>query len=624
MARRFQGLTRALGGGSIASVAYGEIGSSLFFALGIVAAYAAGLTPWVLLIAGVIFLVVSLSYAEGTAAIPEVGGAALFVRRAFNDPAGFFTGWALLLDYLIVIALAALFVPHYLAAATGWERLRDSPWDVVVAVAIVLGVAGIRVVRRPQLYAIAVGVAVVAVLAHLLLIVLGLPLLFSWDNVTQGIDVGTTPAWDELAFALPLAMLAFTGLETVANLAAETREPGRTLPRSLFAGIGAVVAVSFAVAVVGISAFPVENGTTQLGERWRLAPLAGVADRIGEELPSFAGDMLRVVVSLGGVIVLFAAVTTSMSGASRLTYSLARHGMLPHAFERLNRRTLLAPAAIVTTAAISVALLVGSDVIGRPTVILASLYSFGVLLAFTAAQLAVVRLRVSEPGLPRPFRVPGMPYTGLFGAAATAFVFVLSLVTHDAARIAGPIWLAAGAVIFFFVRRSRGQRLLERVSPAIADLVPDEEGAYSSILVPVKLGPIGDEVMATAIRLAEERGGRITALHVVKVPLEFALDAELFEHEERAASSLAEARILAGEHGVEVEAVVVRGRAIGAAVVEAAVETDADLILMGSSPRWRRQSRFFSPTVEYVLKKASSEVMVIAFPQGVLEEDGES
>jgi basic amino acid/polyamine antiporter, APA family len=624
MARRFQGLTRALGGGSIASVAYGEIGSSIFFALGIVAAYAAGLTPWVLLIAGAIFLVVSLSYAEGTAAIPEVGGAALFVRRAFNDPAGFFTGWALFLDYLIVIALAALFVPHYLAAATGWERLRDSPWDVVVGVAIVLGVAGIRVVRRPQLYAIAVGVAVVAVLAHLLLIVLGLPLLFSWDNVTQGIDVGTTPTWDELAFALPLAMLAFTGLETVANLAAETREPGRTLPRSLFAGIGAVVVVSFAVAVVGISAFPVENGTTQLGERWRLAPLAGVADRIGEELPSFAGDMLRVVVSLGGVIVLFAAVTTSMSGASRLTYSLARHGMLPHAFERLNRRTLLAPAAIVTTASISVALLVGSDVIGRPTVILASLYSFGVLLAFTAAQLAVVRLRVSEPGLPRPFRVPGMPYTGLLGAAATAFVFVLSLVTHDAARIAGPIWLAAGAVIFFFVRRSRGERLLERVSPAIADLVPDEEGAYSSILVPVKLGPIGDEVMATAIRLAEERGGRITALHVVKVPLEYSLDAELFEDEERAASSLAEARILAAEHGVEVEALVVRGRAIGAAVVEAAAETDADLILMGSSPRWRRQSRFFSPTVEYVLKKASPEVMVIAFPQGVLEEDGES
>jgi APA family basic amino acid/polyamine antiporter len=624
MARRFQGLTRALGGGSIASVAYGEIGSSLFFALGIVAAYAAGLTPWVLLIAGAIFVLVSLSYAEGTAAIPEVGGAALFVRRAFNDPAGFITGWALFLDYLIVIALAALFVPHYFAAATGWDALRDSPWDVVAGVGTVLGVALVRVVRRPQLYAIAVGIAAVALLAHLLLIVLGLPLLFSWETVTQGIEIGETPAWDELAFALPLAMLAYTGLETVANLAAETREPGRTLPRSLFAGIGAVVIVSFAVAIVGISAFPVENGTTQLGDQWRLAPLAGVADRISEELPSFAGDLVRIVVSLGGVVVLLAAVTTSMSGASRLTYSLARHGMLPHAFERLNRRTLLAPAAIVTTASISVALLVGADIAGRPSVILASLYSFGVLLAFTAAQLAVVRLRKREPDLPRPFRVPGMPLTGLIGAAATGCVFVLSLLTHEAARIAGPLWLAVGAVIFGFVRRSRGERLLERVSPAVADLVPEEEGAYSNILVPVKLGPIGDEVMATAIRLAEERGGRITALHVVKVPLEFALDAELYEEEERAASSLAEARTLAAEHGVEVEALVVRGRSIGAAVVEAAKTTDADLILMGSSPRWRRQSRFFSPTVELVLRKARPEVMVVAFPQGVLEEDGES
>ena len=256
--------------------------------------------------------------------------------------------------------------------------------------------------------------------------------------------------------------------------------------------------------------------------------------------------------------------------------------------------------------------------------ILASLYSFGVLLAFTAAQLAVVRLRAREPDLPRPFRVPGMPFTGLLGAAATGLVFVLSLLTHEAARIAGPLWLAAGAVIFAFVRRSRGERLLERVSPAVADLVPEEEGAYSHILVPVKLGPIGDEVMATVVRLAEERGGRITALHVVKVPLEYTLDAELFEEEERAASSLAEARILAAEHGVEVEALVVRGRSIGAAVIEAAKTTDADLILMGSSPRWRRQSRFFSPTVELVLRKALPEVMVIAFPQGVLEEDGGS
>ena len=619
MARRFEGLTRALGGISLASVAYGEIGSSLYFALGIVALYALGLTPLVLLAAGVVFLLVAVSYAEGTAAIPEPGGAALFVRRAFNDPAGFATGWVLLLDYLIVSALAAIFVPHYLAAL-GLEQLRDSPWDVVVGVAVVLALSAVRLVRRPQLYRLAVVVAVVAVVSHVLLIVLGFALLFDADAF-RGIDLGADPAWDELAFALPLAMLAYTGLETVANLSAETKEPGRTLPRSLFAGIGAVVAVSVAVGVVGISAFPVENGSTALGERWRLAPLAGIADAIAAELPWVFGDIVVGVVALSGVVVLLAAVTTSMSGAGRLSYSLARHGMLPHAFERLHRRTLHSPTAIVATAVVTVALIVLSDVAGRSSVILASLYSFGVLFAFTAAQLAVVRLRRVEPDLPRPFRAPGMPFTGWLGAALTGVIFVLSLATHEAARIAGPVWLLAGFVMFALVRRRRGTALTARVRPGVADIVPSKEGEYRRLLVPVKLGPIGVEVFATALRLAEELGASITAVHVVPVPLDEPLDAPLYDQEERAASSLAEAKLLAAEHGVEVDAEVVRARAIGAAVIEQALERGADLIVMGSSPRWRRQSRLFGPTVDYVLRKAPCEVMVIAYPQGVLEEE---
>jgi basic amino acid/polyamine antiporter, APA family len=621
MARKLTGLERALGGASLASVAFGEIGSSLYFALGIVALYALGFTPWVLLLAGAIFLLVSLSYAEGTAAIPEPGGAALFVRRAFNDPAGFVTGWALFLDYLIVIALAALFVPHYLAAALGLAALRDSPWDVLVGIGVVLGLALVRLVRRPQLYAVAVIVAVIAAIAFTALIALGLPLSFSPDVLEQGVDLGNEPGWHEIAFALPLAMLAYTGLETVANLAAEAREPGRTLPRSLFAGIGAVVVVSFLIALVGISEFPVRDGETALGDRWQLAPLAGIGEAIGEHLPAFAGDVLRVVVGLSGVLVLLAAVTTSMSGASRLTYSLARHGMLPRAFERLTRRTLLSPVAILTTAGIASVLLVIADIAGDPAISLASLYSFGVLLAFTAAQLAVLRLRRTEPELKRPFRTPGMPYTAYVGAAATAAVWVLSIATHGAARIVGPLWVLAGLVLFVVVRRSRGETLLERVRPAEADIVPSVEGEYRHILVPVKLGPIGDEVLATAIRLAEELGAKITALHVIPVPLDKPLEAELFDEEERAESSLAEAKLLASEHGVEVEGVIVRARAIGPAVVDEAEQRDVDLIIMGSSPRWRRQSRFFSPTVDYVLRKAPCEVMVIVYPQGVLEEE---
>jgi nucleotide-binding universal stress UspA family protein len=160
---------------------------------------------------------------------------------------------------------------------------------------------------------------------------------------------------------------------------------------------------------------------------------------------------------------------------------------------------------------------------------------------------------------------------------------------------------------------------MEHVEPLPADLVPEPEGVYESILVPLKLGPIGEEILATAIRLAEERGCTVRALHVVRVPLDLPLDAELIEEEEKAEASLADAKLLASEHGVEVEGEIVRARAIGEAIVDRASQDGVDLIILGSAPRWRRQSRFFSPTVDYVLRRAPCEVMVVTYPQGVLE-----
>jgi APA family basic amino acid/polyamine antiporter len=627
VARKLPGLQRVLDVPSLAAVAYGEIGSSLYFALGVVALYALGFTPWVLLAVGLLFLLVSLSYAEGTSAIPEPGGAATFVRRAFNDPAGFLTGWALILDYLIVMALAALFVPHYIGHAVGWEGLTDEPWDTVVGVAVILGVAGLRLIRRTSLYRTAILIAGLALASHLLLVVLGFALLFSADALTVGTDLGTAPTWSDIAFALPLAMLAYTGLETVANLAAETREPGRTLPRSLFAGIGLVVAVSFAIGLVAISAFP---GGVGLGTDWLRAPLMGLTSALDEELPTPAGDILRIAIGLTGALVLLTAVTTSISGAGRIAYTMGQREMLPHTFGTLNRRTLISPAAIVSAALIASALLVIGHFIPTEAVrFLAGLFSFGVLLAFTAAQLAVIRLRFTEPELERPFRAPfdvrirgtDVPAVALVGAPLTFAIWIASLVTHDATRIAGPLWLVLGAVVYVATRLSRGESLVGRVVPAEPDLVPAPEGVYERILVPMKLGPIGEEVLATAIKLAEERGSTVSALHVIVVPLDKPLDADMIEAEERAEASLAEAKLLAAEHGVTVEGKVVRSRSIGEAIVEEARAEGVDLIVMGSSPRWRRQSRFFSPTVDYVLRHAPCEVMVIAYPQGVLEEE---
>jgi APA family basic amino acid/polyamine antiporter len=638
MARKLTGLERVLDFSTLAAVAYGEIGSSLYFALGIIALYALGVTPWVILVLGVMFLLVSLSYAEGTTAFPETGGAATFVRRAFNDPAGFLTGWLLFLDYLIVIALAALFVPHYIGDAVGWNAVTDEPWDAVAGACVIVVIAGVRLLRRPHLYRLAIVLAAVAISTHVLLVLLGFAVLFSTSALTTGVDIGTAPTWHNLAFAIPLAMLAFTGLETVANLAAETRTPEKAVPRGMFLGIGLVVVLSVLVAIVGLSAFPPHTDadgpggwSTALGDDWVRAPLVGIAAAFDGHLPNAVVDTLKVVIGLTGAFVLAAAVSTSISGVGRLAYSLARHEMLPHSFARLSRRTLIPPISIVTASAIAVVLLVLADVISSPIQFLAALYSLGVLLAFAAAQVAVLKLRVVAPELERPFRVPGnvrmagvsLPVAALVGLPLTLVVLGITLATHHRTIAGGAIWLVLGAAVYVTVRVRHREHLLERVVPPEADLIPEEdEGMYRRILVPLKSGPVGEDVLGTAIKLAEEQGGEVTVLHVIRIPLHETPDSTMPDEERQAASTLAAARELAAEHGVEIEEKIVRHQDLASAIVDEAVSGGAELIVMGSSPRWRRWSQFVSPSVDKVLRRAPSEVMVVAYPENYFDEDG--
>ncbi|MGE5691672.1 MAG: amino acid permease [Pseudomonadota bacterium] len=626
MARKLPRLRRVIDAPSLFAIGYGEIASSIYFALGVVALHALGFTPAVLLVAGAYFALVALSYVEGTTSIRETGGAATFVRKAFNDFAGFVAGWALFLDYLIVIALSALFLPHYVGSAIGVDALRDEPWDTVAGVGVIAAITIVRLVRRSRLYRAVLVVALVDLATQILLVVLGFALLFSPDAFELGTDLGTAPTWHGIAFALPLALLAYTGLETVANLAEETRRPGRTLPRSLFSSIVLVVAIYVAIGLVGLSAFPPDETGTALGQDWLRAPLMGIVDELGAHLPAGLDVVLRVYVGLTGALILLTAATTSISGCARLAYSLGEHGQLPRAFGRLHRRTLVAPQAILASGAIAAALLVGATIVREDTVLtLASLYSFGVLVAFGAAQLAVIRLRYTRPDLRRPFKAPlgvqvgrgVLPLTAVAGLVATVAIFVIALWTHPGARYAGPLWLAAGILLYVGVRRSHGERLLERVVSTDEQRLP--ETRYRRILVPMKLGDIGEEMLATAVKLAQESGATVEALYVIRVPLDTPLDHEDPEAEEYAAAALAEARLLGADYGVRIEGDVVRARAIGEAIVQEARERGADLIVLGSSPRWRRQSRFFSPTVDYVLRKAPAEVLIVAFPQSVLD-----
>jgi APA family basic amino acid/polyamine antiporter len=533
----------------------------------------------------------------------------------------------LFLDYLIVISLSALFFPHYLGQALGIHSITRHPGDVIVACGMIAAVGLSRLGRRTSFHHFGIAVPLLDLVTQVLLVVLGFAFLFSGSALTRGLSLGTSPSWHQIAFALPLAMLAYTGLETVANYAEEVRSPGRDLPRSLFSAIGCVVVVYVLIALVALSAFPAENGTTALGTQWLRAPLMGVVSALQPHLSHWFGSVLRVYVGLTGALVLLAAATTSVAGFGRLAYSLGEHGQLPRGFGRLHRRTLVSPAAVAAATGIAACLVIATSFVSHGVTFLAGMFSFGVLLAFTAAQSAVIKLRFTHPELRRPFRVPVgfhveaavVPIPAVLGALATAAVFVVAIVTHNGARYGGTAWLLAGVVVYLLVRRTRGAGLLEHVPASDEQDLPQAD--FSKILVPMKLGEIGEEMVATAVKLAQERGSSVEALYVIRVPLELPLDAPMRVEEERATVSLAEAAALGADNNVEVVGRTIRARSIGEAIVQAAGEAGADLIVLGSSPRWRRQSRFFSPTVDYVLRRSPAEVLIVAFPQGVFEED---
>ena len=631
MARKVRGFERVLDAPALFTVAYDEIGSSIYFALGIVAAQALGLTPVVLLATGLLFLVVSLSYAEGTAAIPETGGAATFTRRAFNDLVGFATGWALLLDYLIVIALSTLFLPHYLAAALAAPSLSESPWDVVIAVAVIAAVIAVRLARHTRIHRTALVLALLDLAVQLLVVVLGFAIVFSPEVLTSGFDLAPGQRWHDLLFALPLAMLAYTGLETVANLAEETREPGKTLPRSLFSSIGLVVIMTVLIAVVGVCAFPAEDGSTDLADEWLQAPIVGIVTAFDGHLPDPArrrparprrplrrarpvrrrddGDQ-RAARGSRARWRSTGCCRASSAGSSGARSSRARR----------SSRSGCSPSRSWSLTGIFA---------GDDAAFLASAYSFGVLFAFTAAQLAVIRLRKTEPDLDA--SVPGEARGAIRGVLLPVPALdrrpdhvrgLGARADHAPGRAVRRAGLAArsgSSATSSSGTAPRGGRVSTTSIPS-RTLPPGAE--YRKILVPMKLGDIGEEMVATAIALAKERGATVEAVFVVRVPRAFPLEGAAARGRRPAGGRVARrgARPRRGERHRDRDAARSAPARSDTRSSTRPATGGADLIVLGSSPRWRRQSRFFSPTVDHILRHAPCEVLVVAFPEGVFEE----
>ena len=620
--RREVELERVLGTPALFATAYGNVGSSIYYALGLTAIYALGLTPLVFVIAGVIFAATAATYAEGTVRFPEAGGSSSFARHAFDELVSFGAAWSQMLVYVVTVATSAFFVPHYLSVF--WEPLKTNPWDivggaVVIAVLVALNVVGVQEAAR-----LSITLAVIDFATQVLLVALGFFLVFSPSILTSNIHWGAAPTWSNFAISIPIAMLAYTGVETVSNLAEEAREPSRTVPAAYKLVAGAVFAIYFTLPLIALSAMPVvlQDGeyTTKLAQSpeqggYANDPILGVVANLG--LHGRTLTVLEYYVGILAATILFIATNAGVIGASRITYSMASHRQLPEVFRRLHPRFKTPWLALVVFAGIApvIVILPGS------VTFVGTLYSFGATLSFTVAHAAIVTLRTRDKpgevvyrGHPN-LRLGGIswPLFAIVGGIATGISFLVIVAQNPTTRWVGLGWLVFGFAGYAVYRRRFVHAPLRQTVKAPPALGPALALEYRRLLVPVVPGQPSDDAMDVACSLAAERRSRIVALNVLEVPLDRPLGAGLPELEYEANDELDEAVAIGDSYGVRVIGRLERARSAGPAIVSVATARDTEIIVLGS-PRSELTSRaaVFGNTVDYVLKHAPCRVLVTA------------
>ncbi len=618
--RRLHGLERVLGVNALFSTAYGNVGSSIYYALGLVASFALGLTPVVFVLTGVIFYLTASTYAEATTMYPEAGGSSSFARHAFNEFWSFFAAWGQMLNYIITIAISAYFVPHYIGGLF-WSALRHGPGDIVVGIAIVALLSFINVVGVTEAARLNIALAVTDFATQLLLVLAGLFLVFSPHTLITNIHLGVAPKWRDFLVAIPVGMIAYTGIETISNMAEEAKDVGKTIPAAIKRVVIAVFAIYALLPAVALSALPVIH---KGGEYYTLLgrpenqggfagdPVLGIVKSLGLGPLQGAGEIY---VGLLAATILFIATNAGLIGVSRLVYSMGLHRQLPDGLRRLHPKFRTPWIGIIIFGAIACLTIVPGQ-----ANFLGNMYAFGAMLSFTIAHLAVIRLRKKYPDAERPYRGPGilrlrgreLPLFAVFGGLGTGLAFVTVTVLHPAVAGAGVGWLALGVLVFVAYRRRQGLDLVSTVKVAVPKPVVDHEAEYESVLVVFHGPEYESEIMATARRLAARRRRGIHVYVPITVPWNTPLRASLPELELRAQSVIEEAKVEGGAR-VSGHWDKVRPGQTGRKIVDEAKGMNARAIVM---PLERRSSgaSLFSKAQEVVLEERPCRIVIESVP----------
>ncbi|MES2273972.1 MAG: universal stress protein [Chlamydiota bacterium] len=606
-------LKRIVGAGTLFAVGYGDVGSSIYYALGATALYALGATPLALAIAGLVFICTALTYAEMATTFPEPGGSATFSRHAFNDLISFIAGWGLLLDYILTIAISAFAIPPYVQYILNLFSVPHNPsvffhCSVTIGIIAVLYVINVIGVKYSGWFSWVL--ALITIFSQVFIILIAAILLMNLPYVFSHIRIGVpgvdwSPDWGGFLKGCAMAMVAYTGIESIAQLAAETRKPSSAIPRAIKWTMVTLVVLYFGISVVGLSVIsPLELGTDYLED-----PIAGIVANF-----PFWGQMLAPWVGLIAALILLVAANAGLIGCSRLTFSMGEYYQVPSIFYKLHARFRTPYVSLGVFAFLACCVVVLSR---GQMLFLADLYNFGAQIAFFSAHMSLLVLRWKSPSLPRPFRAPfniplgkkrSIPLTAVFGALATFAVWVIVVVTKPEGRNLGFIWLALGIAMYFYYRKksrlqAMGQLSIEKIK------IPEYRPMHLKHILVTSRAVDNTEALQTACQLAKSFGADLTAVHVIEIPLSLPMHAPMQKREELGENALKRAEAIAREYGLSAHLKLIRARSTEGALLELIEQGHFDMVIVATGKEEFKQRGGFVSEAEKLLKDASCRVI---------------
>jgi APA family basic amino acid/polyamine antiporter len=578
-------LKRVLGTSDLFAIGYGDVGSSLYYSLGVTALFALGATPIAMALAGLVFVCTALTYAELASTFPEPGGSATFTRYAFNDLISFIAGWGLLLDYIVTLAISVFTIPPYLRhliRMSGIEPPVSIEAHETFSIAIIVFLYIINLIGVKYSGRFSFILAFLTALTQLMIFAFGIVFLTNLPHVFEMMKIGVknvalSPSWGDFLKGTAMAMVAYTGVEAIAQLAGETKKPAIAVPRAIKYSVVLLIFLYIGVSLVAMAYVSPEL----LGTRYVDDAVAGVVANFPH-----GGKILAPWVGLIAALLLLIGANAGLLGCSRLTFSMGEYYQVPNALYKTHPR-FRTPYVSLGVFALLGALIV--FVSQGKMLFMADLYNIGAQIAYFSANMALIVLRYKKPELERPFRAPlnipigkkrSIPVTAILGGFCNLSVFIIVVVTKPEGRYAAMVWMALGLLMYFIYRRKKhisatGQLQVQKIK--IPEYAPMH---VKNILVAARM--FGDtESLQMACQLAHLHRAKLTAVNVIEIPLSLPMNIHMDKREEIGEEVLRRAQAIAGEYHVHLEMELIRARSMHKAIEDLIDSGRFDLVILG-------------------------------------------